>query len=127
MKCVSCEADILPPRQKCDGCKALVRMKWFEKQKKSKKFKKRQAAISRSWRAANPGYKGRKTKPKKCSSEATKRYHAKYRAKPGVREAENATCRAYYAAHRDEILAHKKRRKLEAAMNRHQPAPDVEH
>lgn len=126
MKCISCEANVVPPRQKCDGCKALVRMKWYERQKKSKKFHKKEAARSRAWRAVNPGYKGRKTKPPHPSPEAQKRYKTKYRAKPGIREAERASCRAYYAAHRAEILARKKRRRLEAVISRHLPAPEVD-
>lgn len=102
------QVEIPAGRRMCTACIQAVKAKWrYQHRKKLRSYKRE---YMRRWRAANPGYSGRKTKQEYKPDQQAK-YHATYRAKPGVREKENADSRAYYAANRERILAQKKTKK----------------
>ncbi len=93
----------------CRQCRALIQANWFEKKKSA--TRKARSEYMKAWRKRNPGYGSHRPK-QSVSRDKMLRYKQAYRAKPGVREREQAKNREYYLAHRDEILAQKKRKKL---------------
>lgn len=93
----------------CSSCRSLRSSIWHVQDQK--KHPEKYRAMAKRFRINNPGYSGRKTKPKynpKASAKAKKRYFNK----PGNRDKQRAYCREYYAANRERILKQKKKASL---------------
>lgn len=93
----------------CCECRAFQRATWFIRNKKQ--IQAARSEYMKAWRKRNPGYRGRKQK-QTVSRDKMRQYKQTYRSKPGVKEHEQAVNHEYYLAHRDEILAQKKLKKL---------------
>lgn len=95
----------------CGECTALGSAAWFDKNKK--RLRKSRTEYMREWRAKNPGYSGRKKK-RVNNPDVQKRAKAKYRTTH--RDKLNEANRRYYAAHKEQIVAHKRAKKLAQAI-----------
>ena len=99
-----------PKRAMCRECQAFKKASWRAQNRL--RLRRQNRNYMRTWRKRNPGYSGRKT-PRIYKPDRHREYKAKYLAKPGILERTRAKAREYYWKHRDEILAQKKRKKLE--------------
>lgn len=103
------QVEFRPGHRQCVLCIHTRQAKWRYDNRKRLRTKNRK--YMRKWRAANPGYSGRKT-PQVRNPEKQRQYKAKYLSKPGKKAHANEQSRAYYTANRERILAQKKAKKL---------------
>jgi hypothetical protein len=99
----------------CKECKRLYNFARRHKRSVFQQLKRRNREYMREWRARNPGYQGRK-KERIYNSGYQQQYRAEYRTRTGVQERERVYQRAYYAAHREQKLAQKRRRGLDRVL-----------
>jgi hypothetical protein len=93
-------------RGKCVDCLAFSRSIWYYENHAERKQKSKMS--SRTFRANNPGYSGRKTK-QVVSPEKRREYKRRYYAKPEAKAKKAEYEHSYYHGPRHDVILHQKR------------------